>query len=94
MTTLGVQCSATEASYTLAQVILLRPEHVTYILGLHEGQYEFVFTSPEAVLQRTWKAMFLGQIWQDQVKLIVIDEAHCISEWSVTFKMCFDGLHV
>ena len=33
------------------------------------------------LLKTHWKNLFLSKTWQTRMILLVIDEAHCISEW-------------
>jgi superfamily II DNA helicase RecQ len=47
-----------------------------------EGAFTTVFTSPEAALTHgMWKRCFTSGFFHDNLKAIVIDEAHCITEW-------------
>ena len=50
--------------------------------GLHEGQYQIVFFSPEALLcSDTWRDMLQTSVYQDNVVGLVIDEAHLVKKW-------------
>ena len=49
-----------------------------------EGAFTTVFTSPEAALTPApgmWRTCFTSGFSHDNLKAIVIDEAHCITEW-------------
>ena len=49
------------------------------------GNYKFLYVSPERLQSRS----FLEHLRQMPVKLIVIDEAHCISQWGYDFRPSF-----
>ncbi|CAC5388946.1 recQ [Mytilus coruscus] len=62
------------------------------ILGIKEGLFSFVFSSPESALMPQWRSVFMSDSWQKKLKLIAIDEAHCVSEWGESFRKEYQRL--
>ncbi|KAJ8484179.1 hypothetical protein OPV22_016664 [Ensete ventricosum] len=50
---------------------------------LHEGNVKVLFVSPERFLSADFLSIFGNEL---SIPLLVIDEAHCISEWSHNFR--------
>lgn len=55
-----------------------------------EGSYRFLYIAPERVKTE----MFQARVQQMNVKLIAVDEAHCISQWGYDFRPAYQNLPV
>jgi ATP-dependent DNA helicase RecQ len=52
------------------------------LCGLHNGEFRLLYVAPE----RLMLSGFLADLQRWNVRLIAIDEAHCISEWGHDFR--------
>ena len=48
-----------------------------------------VFMSPENATSKPWCTVFEDEYVKKNLVLVAVDEAHCISDWSVAVLLCF-----
>lgn len=56
------------------------------------ADFKFILGHPEHFMEKVVFNNFFTPVWQDTVKYIVIDEAHCIDKWGDSFRKEFRNL--
>ena len=50
--------------------------------GVTQGQHQLVYFTPETlVLSRSWRRVLNSCVYEEHLKALVIDEAHCVQKW-------------
>jgi ATP-dependent DNA helicase RecQ len=68
--------------------VLRKSKRVASLESIRHQETEFVFTTPEQLED----PVFISALRQGSVSLLVIDEAHCISEWGHDFRPSYSML--
>ncbi|XP_011406191.1 PREDICTED: uncharacterized protein LOC105314005 [Amphimedon queenslandica] len=55
------------------------------------GKFQLVFMSPELLVWK-WRALLTSSVYCKHLVGIVIDEAHCVVQWGLTFREAFSQL--
>jgi len=76
----ALQASGIAATFLNSSLVV--GEGRSRLRGLHNGEYRLLYVAPE----RLMLSGFLADLQRWNVKLIAIDEAHCISEWGHDFR--------
>lgn len=47
-----------------------------------QGRIQLLYISPESLLRNPqWREMLLSTVYQENIVAVVIDEAHCVTQW-------------
>ena len=46
-----------------------------------QGDFPVMLLSPKALFAGQWRAIMSDEFFQERLHIIVVDEAHCITEW-------------
>ena len=58
-----------------------------------QGNYRAIFVSPEMLLESDrLKGLWKNKKWTESIRAVVVDEAHCIEAWGLTFRRAFGEL--
>ncbi len=61
-------------------------ENIEVKKGVREGNYDVVFFTPELLIgSKRWRSVLTSEMYTQRLKGLVIDEAHCVSKWSVCY---------
>lgn len=55
--------------------------------NVEKGKYQVVYGSPETfLLNKRWRSMLINDVYRRKLRLLCVDEAHCISHWGFSTK--------
>ena len=52
--------------------------------GVCNGEYQLVYFTQEILLGgKKWRKLLVGDVYSSRLRVVVIDEAHTVVQWSV-----------
>ena len=76
-----------QLNHTVSDV--LEESNRTELQRLKQCDYKYVIGHPEQFVTKTAFSLFQQESWQTRVSNIIIDEAHCVTEWGAGFREKF-----
>ena len=61
---------------SLLQILLC-----TDIRDLEAGLFQLISMSPESLFGGKWRDLFSSSIYDERLKVVVVDEVHCVLAW-------------
>ena len=66
----------------------IQAQHLTFMFllctdvkDLEAGLVQLILMSPESLFGGKWRELFSSSIYDEKLKVVVIDEAHCVLAW-------------
>ena len=58
--------------------------------GVEKGVYRIIMMSPETLFHGKWRQTFLEPLYRQRVRVLTVDEAHCVVEWYGNALFCYN----